>query len=85
MGIEPTRASIPKLENTGFAGAPRLRCDWRMNFRGMWRDVGMREEIRRLLTLWRQCRIVSPSVVWSDGFRKRLAASNEDNSRPAAS
>ena len=34
MGIEPTRAALPKPKNIGFPVAPGFRCDWRVNFRG---------------------------------------------------
>jgi hypothetical protein len=43
MGIEPTRASLMQRENTVFPVAPILKCDWRVNFRGTWGHVGMRE------------------------------------------
>jgi hypothetical protein len=42
MGIEPTRAPLPELENTGFHVMPTLKCDGGVNFRGMWGNVGMR-------------------------------------------
>src|SRR5450631_2282652 len=44
MGIEPTREALPKPENMGFPVAPRFRCDWRVNFRGMWGHVRLRRE-----------------------------------------
>jgi hypothetical protein len=43
MGIEPTRASPPKLENPRFGAAANLKCDWRVNFRDMWGHVGILE------------------------------------------
>jgi hypothetical protein len=41
MGIEPTRDSPPKLENMGFLVVPTLKCDGRVNSRGMWGHVGI--------------------------------------------
>jgi hypothetical protein len=35
MGIEPTRASVPELENKRFGVTANPKCDWRVNFRGM--------------------------------------------------
>jgi hypothetical protein len=43
MGIEPTRATLQSLRNMGSRVAPILKCDWRVNFRGTWGHVGMRE------------------------------------------
>ena len=43
MGIEPTRAPLPELENTGSRVMPTLKCDGGVNFRDMWGDVGIRE------------------------------------------
>ncbi len=51
MGIEPTRATPPKLENTGFGVAPNPKCDWRVNFRVTWGNVRIRETTPRLLML----------------------------------
>jgi hypothetical protein len=42
MGIEPTRAPLPELKNTGFRVMPTLKCDGGVNFRGMWDHAGMR-------------------------------------------
>jgi hypothetical protein len=42
MGIEPTRAPLPELENTGFRVMPTLKCDGGVNSRGKWGNVGMR-------------------------------------------
>jgi len=42
MGIEPTRESLPELENTRFRVMPTLKCDGGVNFRGTWGNVGMR-------------------------------------------
>jgi hypothetical protein len=44
MGIEPTRAPLPELENTGFRVMPTLKCDGGVNFRGMWGHVGLRRD-----------------------------------------
>ena len=41
MGIEPTRAATPKLENKRFGATTNPKCDWRVNFRGMWVHVGI--------------------------------------------
>lgn len=35
MGIEPTRAATPKLENKRFCAMADAKCDWRVDFRGM--------------------------------------------------
>jgi len=43
MGIEPTRAAVPGLENKRFDESADPKCDWRVNFRGMWGHVGIRE------------------------------------------
>jgi hypothetical protein len=43
VGIEPTRPLLPRLQNTRFAVAPILKCDGRVNFRGMWGHLGIRE------------------------------------------
>jgi hypothetical protein len=42
MGIEPTRAALPGLENKRFAAMANAKCDWRVNIRGMWGHVGLR-------------------------------------------
>jgi hypothetical protein len=42
MGIEPTRAPLPELENTGFLAVRALKCDWRVNFCGIWDNTGIR-------------------------------------------
>jgi hypothetical protein len=39
MGIEPTWTSLPELENKRFDGMADPKCDWRVNFRGMWGHV----------------------------------------------
>ncbi len=44
MGIEPTRAATPKLENKRFGATTNPKCDWRVNFRGMWGHVGLRRD-----------------------------------------
>ena len=36
MGIEPTRAAPPGLENKRFGATADPKCDGRVNFRGMW-------------------------------------------------
>jgi hypothetical protein len=46
MGIEPTRTVLPVLKNKRFGAMANLKCDWRVNFRGMWGNVGIhRREI----------------------------------------
>jgi hypothetical protein len=45
MGIEPTGAPLRKLENMGFRVTPTLKCDRRVNFRGTWDHVRIREPI----------------------------------------
>jgi hypothetical protein len=47
MGIEPTRAALHQLENKRFGAIPNAKCDWRVNFRGMWGHVGLRGDTRR--------------------------------------
>jgi hypothetical protein len=41
MGIEPTRAAPPGLENMRFGANDDAKCDLRVNFRGMWGHVGL--------------------------------------------
>jgi hypothetical protein len=41
MGIEPTRATAPGLENKWFGAMANPKCDGRVNFRGMWGYVGI--------------------------------------------
>jgi hypothetical protein len=43
MGIEPTRAARPELENKRFGAMADPKCDGRVNFRRMWGHVGTRE------------------------------------------
>jgi len=43
MGIEPTRAATPELENKWFDPATNPKCDWRVNFRETRGHAGMRE------------------------------------------
>jgi hypothetical protein len=46
MGIEPTRTVLPVVKNKRFGAMANLKCDWRVNFRGMWGNVGIhRREI----------------------------------------
>jgi hypothetical protein len=42
MGIEPTREVTPYLENKPFGAMTNPKCDWRVNFRDMWRRAGPR-------------------------------------------
>jgi hypothetical protein len=42
MGIEPTRPTLPELENRWFRAMANPKCDGRVNFRGMWGHVGIR-------------------------------------------
>jgi hypothetical protein len=44
MGIEPTRAPPPELENKWFRALADPKCDWGVNFRGMWDHVGLRRD-----------------------------------------
>jgi hypothetical protein len=44
MGIEPTRAVPPELENKRFGATTQPKCDWRVNFRGMWGHVRLRRD-----------------------------------------
>jgi hypothetical protein len=43
MGIEPTRAAPPELENKRFGATTNPKCDGRVNFRGMWGHVGIHQ------------------------------------------
>jgi hypothetical protein len=40
MGIETTLTPLARLENKPFATAPMAACDGRVNFRGIWVNVG---------------------------------------------
>jgi hypothetical protein len=44
MGIEPTRAAPPGLENKQFGAVADPKCDGRVNFRGMWGHVRLRRD-----------------------------------------
>jgi hypothetical protein len=44
MGIEPTRAAPPALENKRFGAKANAKCDGRVNFRGMWGHVELRRD-----------------------------------------
>jgi hypothetical protein len=44
MGIEPTRPALPSLENKRFVAMANAKCDWRVNFRGLWGRVGLRRD-----------------------------------------
>ena len=44
MGIEPTRAAPLGLEIKQFGAMADLKCDGRVNFRGMWGHVGPRRD-----------------------------------------
>jgi hypothetical protein len=44
MGIEPTRDALPSLENKRFGAMADAKCDWRVNFRGMWGYLGARRD-----------------------------------------
>ena len=39
MEIEPTGKALPELENKRFRANAGAKCDWRVNFRGMWGNV----------------------------------------------
>jgi hypothetical protein len=41
MGIEPTRAALPELENKRIGARADPKCDGRVNIRGMWGYVGI--------------------------------------------
>jgi hypothetical protein len=45
MGIEPTRALLRNLENTRFRVTPALKCDGRVNCRGIWGHVGIHKAV----------------------------------------
>jgi hypothetical protein len=40
MGIEPTGKALPEQENKRFRANADAKCDWRVNFRGMWATQG---------------------------------------------
>lgn len=40
MGIEPKRPPLRSLQNAAFGEGLILARDWRVNFRGMWDNVG---------------------------------------------
>jgi len=44
MGIEPTGKALPELENKRFRAMAHAKCDWRVNFRGMRGNVGLRRD-----------------------------------------
>ena len=44
MGIEPTRAVDPELKNKRFSAMANPECGWRVNFRDMWGNVGLRTD-----------------------------------------
>jgi hypothetical protein len=44
MGIEPTLAFLPSLQNKRFDAMADAKCDSRVNFRGMWGNVGLRTD-----------------------------------------
>jgi hypothetical protein len=43
MGIEPTGNALPSLLNKRFGANADAKCDWRVNFGGMWGNAGTRE------------------------------------------
>jgi hypothetical protein len=57
MGIEPTRAFLPSLQNKRFGAIVDAKCDRRVNFRGMWgharlrRDTSMHEVLGSSLSV----------------------------------
>jgi hypothetical protein len=44
MGIEPKRQALPVLEIKRFGATANAKCDGRVNFRGMWGNVGLRKD-----------------------------------------
>jgi hypothetical protein len=63
MGIEPTGKALPELENKRFGAMTNAKCDWRVNFRGMWGHVGQRGDARRLrFRLKPFCRSLLPAT-----------------------
>jgi hypothetical protein len=46
MGIEPAGKAVPNLGNRQFCAMADAKCDWRVNFRGMWGNVGLRGDTR---------------------------------------
>jgi hypothetical protein len=55
MGIEPTREDLPDLENNGFVATTNPKCDGRVNIRGMWGGVGIRERTVVTSDVLRRC------------------------------
>ena len=43
MGIEPTRVAPPALENKRFVAKAGAKCDGRVNYSGIWNNVGIRQ------------------------------------------
>jgi hypothetical protein len=44
MGIEPTRETLSGLASKRFGATADPKCDGRVNFRGMWDNVGIRAQ-----------------------------------------
>ena len=44
MGIEPTGKTVPNLENKRFCEMADAKCDWRVNFHGMWGNLRLRRD-----------------------------------------
>jgi hypothetical protein len=53
-GIEPTRGAPPELENKRFGARADPKCDWRVNFRGIWGHVGLRRNtsVGEIRSIW---------------------------------
>ncbi len=66
MGIEPTRAPLPELENKWFRAMANPKCDGRVNFCGMWGHAGIREPTTVTSDVLGGCR----PTCQSDNFRQ---------------
>jgi len=44
MGIEPAGKAVPNLGNRQFCAMADAKCDWRVNFHGMWGNVRLRRD-----------------------------------------
>ena len=73
MGIEPIRAVLTSVQNKRCGAIADSKCDWRVNFRGMWGHVRLRRHTS-------MCEIPGPSFQsWSPiGSRPDIAADKAD-------
>jgi hypothetical protein len=60
MGIEPTLAPLPELENKWFRAMANPKCDGRVNFRGMWDHIGIRRRAESRARAYQLQRCLAP-------------------------